>query len=303
MELHETHILGAKTVQTVVRAHESDRREWLQNAPVCPALARHQIAHVGLAQAAAPYRVVRMKQSGTYFMMAVKGRGQVLVDGRWHTMSEGMACLLPPHSSNAFQCVKGQPWDFAWVRYEAVPENRPISRASSPVMAQHAGQALLHAVLGLHEEVNGLASPAAIHHWVELIQQSVLRFAQPFDMDPRLAAMLEKVAKRPGADWTLEQMASDCHLSKEHLRRLCQQQLGRSPMRQLTHLRMRLAAEMLSDTTEKIETIARHCGYQNAFVFSTTFKRWVGWRPSEHRAGVRGQSSSLPVSAPTSPKR
>ena len=33
-----------------------------------------------------------------------------------------------------------------------------------------------------------------------------------------------------------------------------------------------------------IETIAAAVGYQNPFAFSTTFKKWIGWRPSEHRS-------------------
>jgi AraC-like DNA-binding protein len=283
MALIETHILGTRTHQQIVRAHRNDTREWLRDAPVCQALALHRIAHVGVADAAMPYRIVRMKQSGTYFMACFEGKGRMLVDGRWHAFGAGMACLLPPHMLNAFECVKGRPWRFAWVRYEAVPETRPISRASSPVIAKYHAEPLRYAVLGLHAETTGGAAPAALHHWVELIQQCVLRFAHPWDMDQRLAAMLERVAKHPGKPWTLEQMALDCHLSKEHLRRLCLKQLGRSPMRQLTHLRMRLAADLLAQTEEKIETISRRCGYQNAFVFSTTFKRWIGWRPSEHR--------------------
>jgi len=28
-------------------------------------------------------------------------------------------------------------------------------------------------------------------------------------------------------------------------------------------------------------------GYENPFVFSTTFKKWVGWRPSDYRARQR----------------
>jgi len=40
---------------------------------------------------------------------------------------------------------------------------------------------------------------------------------------------------------------------------------------------------LLASTTDKIEVIAAAVGYQNPFVFSTTFKKWIGWRPSEHR--------------------
>jgi transcriptional regulator GlxA family with amidase domain len=46
---------------------------------------------------------------------------------------------------------------------------------------------------------------------------------------------------------------------------------------------MQRAQRLLSTTTDKIETIAHAVGYENAFTFSTSYKKWVGWRPSEHR--------------------
>ena len=46
-------------------------------------------------------------------------------------------------------------------------------------------------------------------------------------------------------------------------------------------------ARLLTTTEDKVETIAHACGYENPFVFSTTFKKWVGWRPSDYRARKR----------------
>jgi transcriptional regulator GlxA family with amidase domain len=40
--------------------------------------------------------------------------------------------------------------------------------------------------------------------------------------------------------------------------------------------------DLLTSSTAKIETIAGRVGYQNPFVFSTTFKRVMGFRPSEY---------------------
>ncbi len=286
-DLSETHILGANTTQIVVRASADDTRDWLKDSPVCSALSQYRIAHIGIAEALAPYSIVRMKQSGTYFMACFGGEGRILIDGRWQVCKSGMACLLPPHTLNAFHAVKGKPWSFAWVRYQAVSEQRPIVSVSSPVLAKFEGDPLRLAILGLHSECGDQASPATVHHWVELVQSYVMRFAQPWQMDERLSKLWEKIAQRLHEPWTLKILSRESHMSEEHLRRLTTQQLGRSPMRQVTYLRMRHAAELLATTDEKIESIAYAVGYQNAFVFSTTFKKWIGWRPSVHRAGAR----------------
>ena len=49
------------------------------------------------------------------------------------------------------------------------------------------------------------------------------------------------------------------------------------------YLRMERAAKLLTATDDKIEVIAATVGYDNPFVFSRTFKKWIGWRPSEYR--------------------
>ena len=69
-QLNETHVIGPETIEAKVRAQE------------CPALGLHHIAHVGLADAAAPYEMVRMDLSGTYLLSCSAGRGQILLDGK-----------------------------------------------------------------------------------------------------------------------------------------------------------------------------------------------------------------------------
>jgi AraC-like DNA-binding protein len=119
--------------------------------------------------------------------------------------------------------------------------------------------------------------------WVNLIHAVVMTFARPHRADESLWRLWEKVAAHPAEDWSLERLAKESHHSREQLRRLCQKELGRSPHNQVIYLRMKRAAELLSTTDDKVDTIARDVGYENPFVFSTTFKRWVGWSPSDYR--------------------
>jgi transcriptional regulator GlxA family with amidase domain len=120
-------------------------------------------------------------------------------------------------------------------------------------------------------------------HWAELIHGAVLRFVTPWRQDDRLWKLWEEVAAHVGAEWSLERMAKAVHVSPEHLRRLCRVALGRSPMQHVIWLRMQRAARLLATTDMKIEAVSHDVGYQNPFVFSNTFKKWIGWRPSEHR--------------------
>ncbi|MDP4624858.1 MAG: AraC family transcriptional regulator [Akkermansiaceae bacterium] len=275
---------GKETRWQAIRADKSDDRSWLRDTPVCPLLQNHLIAHVGLMWAKAPFKVIRSEASGTFALIGLEGEGETLIDGQWHTLVENEICLLPAFAPTAIRAKNDHLWSFAWVRYEEARETSPILSSNSPVVQKGNVLPLKHAIAGLSGElINNIEQPAALHHWVELIHGFVARAASPFQDDDRLWRVWQAVEKDLAHDWTLTDMESIAHLSQEHLRRLCQQQLGRSPIQQITYLRMRHAVSLLTTTEDKIDTIAKAVGYQSPFTFSNAFKRWTGKRPTHFR--------------------
>lgn len=280
--LSETDIRSPAAEVRTVRADDDDTRPWLAGAPVCPALARVQVRHLGVARMPAPFEIVRSRLGGSYFLACFAGEGRVLVDGAWVPCRRGQAALLPPGTLHAFHTVKGGRWEFCWVRYQERPGQKPLAAAHTPVVASYDPEPLRLAVLGFHHECTTAAVPAAVDAWIGLIVHYVERFARPAGMDDRLWRLWERVASDLARPWTVTEMAAEVHLSEKQLQRLCHKELGRNPRRQLIWLRMRHAAELLVSSGAKIETIAAQVGYQNPFVFSTTFKRVMGWTPSEY---------------------
>ena len=283
--LSETDIRPRRGKAAVVRANLADSRSWLASAPVCQLLSHYQIQHTAVARMPSPFRIVRDHLGGSYFMACFRGEGRVLVDGRWLRCTSGKAVLLPPGTLHAFYTPPGKVWEFCWVRYQELPGQRPLATTQSPVIGKYDPQPLRHAILGLHRECSAEPTPAAVEHWVRLLHHYVLRFAQPAEVDDRLRRLWDRVASSLDHPWTIAEMARETHLSDKQLQRLCRQQLGRTPRQQLIWLRMRRAADLLTERKNKIETIASRVGYQNSFVFSTTFKRVMGWSPSRYPVG------------------
>ena len=292
LEMTDVTIHGPGTRLHGVKAVNVESRPWIADFPICRVLNQHRILHVGIQEAVAPTRIVRTKQTTTYFLACYEGKGKVLIDGRWRICRRGLACLLPAHTLNAFEAIPGVRWKFCWVCYQLSAEQRPIADTTSPVMARFDALPLRSAILGLMYECNGPGQPALMQEWTDLIQAYVLRFAQPSDQPDGLRLLWERVASRLGDSWTLAQLAREAGYSNEHLRRLCRRQLGRSPMHQVSYLRMRHAAERLTVTEQTIEAIALEVGYQNPFVFSNAFTKWIGWRPSEYRRKKHGHGVS-----------
>lgn len=281
-DLLEKDILGPDTIETIVRAEQ------------CPSLRRRYISHVGIADAAAPLFIVRTRLSGTYLHGTIGGEGRMLIDGHWRTHRTGKTSLAPPHVMHAFRAIPSKRWQYCWVRY--MPESpRSVGTQMDPVMANVDARPLAHAILGLYFEVASGGDNGSCGLWVDVIERYVDRFVIPWRKEERLVKPWAAVQLDLARDWRLKEMAELAKLSREHFRRLCQRNLGRSPMQQLAYLRVQHAAHLLATTSGKVEAVAQQVGYQNPFAFSNTFKRMTGFRPSIYRV----RSSIRMLGSPT----
>ena len=280
-KLSETHIVGSETRQQLVRADD------------CPALAQRMISHVGVGDAAPPYRIVRTHLSGAYLHACLGGEGKMLLDGRWRAHREGMVTLAPAHVLHAFHAVLGKRWQYCWVRY--MPESpRSAAAGMTPLVATVNPKPLADAIMGLFHEMASGGDIGACALWIDLIEHYVKRYTEPLRHEERLSTLWAQVTQDLGQPWSLEQLAGIAGISGEHLRRLCQTRLGRSPMQQLTYLRIQQAAHLLATTDMRVEDVSFEVGYQNPFAFSNTFKRMTGFRPSRFQRRRRAPDMPEP---------
>lgn len=282
--IREKHILGRSTRLQVVRSSGEDEREWLREAPICSQLARARIAHCGVMHAVHPMEIIRPQLSGSFFLACFGGEGEVLIDGNWKRVAHGFACVQPPFITNALRAAKRKPWEFCWVRYFQPLQRSWFESLHSPAIGAFDASPLRAALDGLWSEQKANANPRALRAWVALIHDYVLDFSEGFHGKDRLQRVWKAVEARLARKWQLEQLAKIAGVSKEHLRRLTTQALGRTPMQQVTHLRMHHAAKLLATTSLDMTEIATSVGFATPFAFSDTFLRWMSVRPSEYRA-------------------
>jgi hypothetical protein len=88
----EEDIRPAGTVTLGVSGAKGASRSWLAGSPVVAALGALGLAHAGVLTTSHPYRIVRTKLSGAYFMATLSGRGQVFLNGRWQSCGQRIEC-------------------------------------------------------------------------------------------------------------------------------------------------------------------------------------------------------------------
>jgi len=148
----------------------------------------------------------------------------------------------------------------------------------APVLTAFDADALGFSILGLDAEMRASGDLGNCELFVDSIERYVSRIAEPWRRDGRLAAVWSEVQSALDHPWTLAELAAIAGVSEEHLRRICQSSLGRSPMKQLLMLRMEQAAHLLTISDHTVEAVGRAVGYENPFAFSNMFKRIMGRR-------------------------
>jgi transcriptional regulator GlxA family with amidase domain len=177
----------------------------------------------------------------------------------------------------------GSRWRFLWCRWQSNSTPALLSRPDTPLMRKFDPNALHGIISALRSEALSHGQATVIHHLLQAFETTMLSFTGVLSSDQRLAQLWKQVEAEPGVLWSVQGMAKTAGCSREHLRRLCLEQIGRPPQQQLTWIRLRHAARLLSTTHEKVETIAKASGYSSAFALSNAFRRWTGCRPSDLR--------------------
>ncbi|OTP67408.1 AraC family transcriptional regulator [Caballeronia sordidicola] len=106
---------------------------------------------------------------------------------------------------------------------------------------------------------------------------------------PRLQAAVTAMFESPATQWTLEQFAELCNMSRATFVRQFQDAIGRSASDVLAEVRMTIAGRMLLQSAQPVADIGELVGYQSDAAFQRIFKRLIGATPARYRAS-RGKS-------------
>jgi transcriptional regulator GlxA family with amidase domain len=102
-------------------------------------------------------------------------------------------------------------------------------------------------------------------------QREPLREAQRFAVE------------NPGADLSVETMASRAHMSARHFARSFRAETGTTPARYVERVRLEAARRRLEDSAEPIAAIADACGFGTAETMRRAFLRALAVAPAEYR--------------------
>jgi AraC-like DNA-binding protein len=110
-------------------------------------------------------------------------------------------------------------------------------------------------------------------------------------LDPQIGLALSAIHRNPGHDWTVEELARVCHLSRSAFAARFVARVGKPPASYLVHVRLDAATDLLRGTSLPVTLIAKNVGYTSEAAFSRAFKNRYGAPPSRWRRDTRAKHS------------
>ena len=108
-------------------------------------------------------------------------------------------------------------------------------------------------------------------------------------LNPQVGLALSAIHRDPGHDWTVEELARACSLSRSAFAARFVARVGKPPATYLAHVRLDAAAGLLRDTSLPVTLIADNVGYTSEAAFSRAFTRRYGTPPARWRGDIRAK--------------
>ena len=215
-------------------------------------------------------------------------------DGRT-AVRPGDVVLLPAGTAHEYAAADDDPWTLWWLHVtgrdadELVGAARdaaggPVSHLREPASV---ASLVSQAIDALDDGTAGGLVRAGGAAWHALAQVVATGRRSPGPAPDPVDHAVEHLRSTAPRRTSVESLAAMVGLSPSQLGSLFRAQVGTSPLRYQTGLRMARARELLDSTDLPVTAVAQASGYDDALYFSRQFTRVHGSSPTTYRARGR----------------
>lgn len=260
---------------------EPSTEPWCSSLSECPLLRDFGIRHMGIVDASTDYFFERIHPLQPLFLASLGGTGHISTGPAASQLPVGQGALLPRGCHRMYcNASTSQSWQFVWICFDDPSSSFPGLEGGSFSLNAAAFQHTVEALITCWDTYRcNAVSSGLISGLIDLVK---LHLGIRPGMESFHKAW-QTVSADLAAEWSVSSIASLCASSLERFRRLCWSELGASPMKHLSKLRLNHARMMLSSSPLTIEEISVRLGYADAYSLSHAFKRSFGVCPSTYK--------------------
>ncbi len=230
------------------------------------------------------------KVGGGQLSITIGGRGAIRINGEDYELLPGMAFLH--NHDDPEVCYYYPPdfdgdWRFLWIAFFNSDEiigsinqrygylyNLPLDRGITKRLMSYKGYR------GVMQMLTPLAGAGMVMDILTGLGDTFERKLIENPQSVLVAGVQRFVLENIGRDVGVIELAEEFKVSREHLARVFREQTGYSPREYINRRKMRLACDLLLQTSLGCKEIAERVGYSDHSSFSRAFKNTVGMSPA-----------------------
>lgn len=224
----------------------------------------------------------------------IKGKGYYHVNGQIYQLGERDGFLLMPGDNTYYEADTSDPWEYYWVGFVGNDAERLLTQSGlgkNNLIFSYTEDDLFEQHISniFYESKRYSARNIAMIGYLYLLFSLLINKTQAINVyhQEYLDNAMNYIELHYSKDITVEQIAKSIGVSRSHLYRVFQENLGISVKEYIDSFRLSKARDLLTYEPLSVSEISSMVGFSNCSHFSKKFKDAFGETPTAYRKANR----------------
>lgn len=228
-----------------------------------------------------------------------KGKGYFTSNGTTYTLTKNQMFLIKPGETSYYVADADDPWEYSWIAFTGSDSTTILQNCgllnddptASYIPEKKLVNALDDIIYQLQNKIENDYSLLGNLYTIFGCLAGQYRKEHNSSHNLYMRQALNYIQNNYHRNIRISDIAAHLQIDRTYLYRLFTEQFHMSPKKYLLHYQLKMALQLLTNSSLSITEIAYACGFSDASAFSHSFMKEYGNTPSQTRAARFGSQN------------